>query len=66
MYLKRKIRSLEREAEINKIVISKSAAVATKPQKELNIAKFKARKVRGVVSELQRRLDRLWGPEERR
>ena len=59
MYLKRKIWSLEREAQINKIEISKSAAVAAKAQKELDIAKFEAGKLGGVVIQLQRRVDRL-------
>ena len=39
MYLKREIGNLEREAQINRIEINKSAAVATKAQKKLDIAK---------------------------
>ena len=41
---------------------SKSAAVAAKAQKELDIAKFEAGKLSGVVTKLQRRLDRLEDP----
>ena len=59
MYLKRSILELEREATINKMEIGKSAAVAAKAQKELDIAKFAAWKLSGVVTKLQRRLDRL-------
>ena len=43
MYLKRKIWNLEREAQINEIEVGKSAALATKAQKELDIAKFEAK-----------------------
>ena len=57
MYLKRKIWDLECEAQINKIEINKNAAVATKAQKELDVAKFEARKLSGVVSKVQKRLD---------
>ena len=42
MCLKRNIWILEREAQINKIEIGKSAAVATKAQKELDTTKFEA------------------------
>ena len=35
MYLKKKIGNLGREAQINKIQMSKSAAIAAKAQKEL-------------------------------
>ena len=59
MYLKRKIWNFERKAQINKIEIGKSAAVAAKAQRELDIAKFQAGKLSGVVTKLQRRLDRL-------
>ena len=59
MYLKRRIWELEREARINNIEMGKSAAVAAKAQKELDIAKFEPRKLSGVVTRLQRRLDRL-------
>ena len=59
MYLKRKIWSLEREAQINTIEIGKSAAVAANAQKELDIAKSEAGKLSGVVTKLQRRLDRM-------
>ena len=38
LYLKRRIWTFEREAQISKIEISKSAAVATKAQKKLDIA----------------------------
>ena len=55
----RKIPNMEREAQTNKIEIGKSAALATKAKKELDIAKFEHRNVSGVVSELQRTLDRL-------
>ena len=37
----------------------RSAALATKAQRELDIAKVEAKKLSSVVSELQRRLDRL-------
>ena len=63
VYLKRRFWKLEHEAKINKIDIGKSAAVASKNQKELDIAKFEARKLSGVVTKLQRRLDR---PEDLR
>ena len=59
MYLKRKIWNLEPEAQINKIEIGRSAAGANKAQKELDIAKFEAGKLGGVVTKLQRRLNRL-------
>ena len=59
VYLKRKICNLEREAQINKIEIGKSTAVAAKAKKELDIANFEAGKLSGVVTKLQRRLDRL-------
>ena len=59
MYPKRKIWNLEREAQINKIERIRSAAVATKPQKELDIAKLKPEKLREVVTTLQRTLNRL-------
>ena len=62
VYLERKIWNLEREAQINKIEIGKSAAVAAKAQIELDIAKFKAGKLSGVVTKLQSRLDRLEDP----
>ena len=39
--------------------IGKSATVTPKAQKELDIAMFKARKLSRLVSELQRRLDKL-------
>ena len=54
VYLKRKICSLESEAQINK-----RAAVSAKAQKELDIAKFEAGMLSGVVTKLQMRLDRL-------
>ena len=59
MYLKRKIWNLEREAQIKKIQIGKSATVGAKEQKESNIAKFQAEKLSSAVTKLQRRLDRL-------
>ena len=59
MYLKRKIWSLERETQIGKIEIGKSAAIAGKAQKELDIARFQTGKLSGVVTKLQSRLDRL-------
>ena len=59
MYLKWKMWSLQREAQINNIEIGKSAVVAVKAPKELDIANFQAGKLRGVVTKLQRRLDRL-------
>ena len=52
-------RNLEGEAQINRIEINKSAAVASKAQKDLDIAKYEAEKLSSVVTELQRRLDRL-------
>ena len=57
--LKRKISILERKAQIKKIEMSMSAAVAAKAQKELDTAEFEAKKLSGVVTKLQRRLDRL-------
>ena len=59
MYLTRKIWSLEREEQINRIEISQSAAVAAKAQKELDIGKFEAGRLSAVVTKRQRRLDRL-------
>ena len=59
VYLRMKIWNLQREAQINKIEISKSAPVATKAQKELDIAKFKAKKLSSVVGEPHRRGNRL-------
>ena len=59
MYLQGKIRNLEGEGLINKIESSKSAAVAKEAKKEVDIAKFQTKKLSGVVSGLQRRLDRL-------
>ena len=59
MSLKRKLCNLEREAQIKRIEISKSAAIAAKAQKELDIAILEAEKLSGVVTKLQRRLDWL-------
>ena len=59
MYLKRKIWNLKREARINMIQISKSALLTPKSQRKLDITKFEAGKLSGVVTKLQRRLDRL-------
>ena len=50
---------LEREAQINKLEISKIIAGAVKARKELDIAEFGAGKLGGVVTKLQRRQDRL-------
>ena len=50
MCLKRRIWHLEREAQIKKIKVNKSAAVATKAKQELDIAKYKARRLSGVVT----------------
>ena len=55
----RKIRSSERQAQINKIEIGRSAADAAKAQKELDIVRFEAGRLSGVVTKLQKRLDRL-------
>ena len=57
-YLKKKTWKSEREAQIIKIEIGKSAAVAAKAENELDIARFEARQVSGVVTKLQRRLQR--------
>ena len=46
---------------MNKTETSKSATVAAKAQKELDIAKRGAKELSGVVTQLQRRLDRLEG-----
>ena len=51
--------NLEREAQINGIKITNSASVATKAKNELDIANYEAGKLSGVVTELQRGLDRL-------
>ena len=59
MYLKGRIWVLKLEGQINKIEIGKSAAVAAKAKKELDIAKFEARRLSGVVTKRQRRRDRL-------
>ena len=59
MYLKRNIWSLEREAQIAKIQIGRSAAVANKAQKELDIAHFEAGKLSGMLCKPHSRLDRL-------
>ena len=61
VYLKRRIWVLEREVQINQIDIGTSAAVTARTQ--LNIAKFKAGKLSGVVTKLQRMLA---GPEDLR
>ena len=58
-YLKMKIWNLEREAQINKIEIGKSAAVAAKARKELDIPNSAAGTLSVVVTKLRRRLDRL-------
>ena len=58
VYLKGKISNLEREAPMKKIEINKCAAVATKAQRELDIATYGAGKLNSVVTKLQRRLDR--------
>ena len=58
-YLKRNIWTLERGGQINKIKIRKSAAVAPKAQKELDIPNLGAGKLSSVVTKLQRRLNRL-------
>ena len=50
---------LEHEPKINKIEIGRSASVAAKAPKELDIAKYEAGKLNGVVTRLWRRLDRL-------
>ena len=42
---------------INKTETNMSATVAAKGQKEVDIAKREARKLSGVVTDLQRRLD---------
>ena len=47
------------EAQINKIKMGKSAAFAAKAQKELDTATFEGRKLSGMVTKLQRGLDRL-------
>ena len=59
VYLNRKILNSEREAQINKIKIGKSAAVDAKAQREMDIACLKARKLSGVVTKLYKRLGRL-------
>ena len=66
MYLKRKIWSLEREAQINKTEIGHSAAVAAKAQKELDIAKFEARKLSGEGHQAAEEAGQAGVPEERR
>ena len=52
VYLNRRIWELEREANIKNIEIGKSAAVFAKAEKELDIAKFEARKLSSVVTRL--------------
>ena len=54
VYLKKKEWFLESERRINKLEIGNSAAVATKTRKELDIAKFEAGKLSGVVTKQQR------------
>ena len=58
-YLERRIWDFECEVQTNKIKIGKSPAVAAKAQKELDIGRFEARVLSGVVTKLQRWLDRL-------
>ena len=57
MYLKTKIVNLDREAKINKIQVNKSAAVATKDRKGLELSRYETRKLSGVLAKLQRGLD---------
>ena len=66
VFLKRKIWKSEREAQINKMETGKSTAVAANTHKELDIATFEARKLSGMVTKLQRRLDRLEDPRSNR
>ena len=59
MYLKRKVGNLEREAQINRIEIKKSAAVAMKARKRLVITKYETERLSGVVNKLQTILNSL-------
>ena len=53
MYLKAKIQVLERDVQINKTETNKSARVAAKAKKQLDIAKGKVKELSGVVTRLQ-------------
>ena len=59
VYLKRKIGNLEPEAQINKIEIGKSATIAAKAPKKLDNSELEGVKLGGLVTKLQRKLDRL-------
>ena len=59
MYLKGKILALDREVPMKET--NKSATNATKAKKELEIANTEAKRLSGMVTKLQRRLDSLKG-----
>ena len=50
MYLKRKIGNLERKAQINRMEINRSAAAATKAQKELDLVNYQGEKLSSVIT----------------
>ena len=61
VFLRGKIQILEREAESSKNEAIRIAGVATKAQKELDIARAEVKQLSGTVRGLQRRVDRLEG-----
>ena len=61
MYLKKKTRDLDREVQISNTETDKRATAASKAPKELDISKTEANELSGMVTELQRRLQRLEG-----
>ena len=61
MYLKGKIQELEPEVQMNKTETNKSATVAAGAEKDLDTAERAAKQLSGLVTQLQRRLDRLEG-----
>ena len=61
VFLRRKVQILELEAETSKKEAIKIPGVATKAQKELDIARGGAKQLSTVLKGLQKRLDRLEG-----
>ena len=61
VYLKERIQVLEREVYVNKTKTNRSATVAAKAQKELDTAKRDAKELSGMVTQRQRRLDKVEG-----
>ena len=59
MYLKGRIRVLERKVQINKNETNQCATIAGKAKKDPDIPRREAKEHSGLVTQLHRRLDRL-------